>query len=91
MGDSADHLQVLDYSAAVQQAFTAVAWVNSCVGMDVSSIYQVGGALDPPPRCLSQVGVPNALQKLARHELQSTLAISLHAPNQALREQIIPR
>ena len=53
MGDSADRLQVLDYSTAVQKAFTAVAWVNSCVGMDVSSIYQVGGALDPPPRCLS--------------------------------------
>lgn len=27
---------------------------------------------------------------LASHELQSRLAVSLHAPNQALREQLIP-
>jgi len=39
---------------------------------------------------ISSVGVPNSLQKLARHDLQSTLAISLHAPDQQLREQIIP-
>ena len=43
-------------------------------------------------RCMtiSTVGVPNALAKLAEAGLQSTLAVSLHAPDQATREAIIP-
>lgn len=40
---------------------------------------------------ISTVGVPNALMKLASHKLQCTLAVSIHAPTQALREQIVPR
>ncbi|KAL3645307.1 hypothetical protein CASFOL_010487 [Castilleja foliolosa] len=39
---------------------------------------------------ISTVGVPNTIRKLATHKLQSTLAISLHAPNQKLREKIVP-
>ncbi|XP_051143669.1 uncharacterized protein LOC127260060 [Andrographis paniculata] len=39
---------------------------------------------------ISTVGVPNTIRKLASHKLQSTLAISLHAPNQKLREKIVP-
>ena len=39
---------------------------------------------------MSTVGVPNALSKLAAHRLQATLAVSLHAPDQALRERLIP-
>ncbi|KAK8926498.1 hypothetical protein KSP39_PZI019032 [Platanthera zijinensis] len=39
---------------------------------------------------ISTVGVPNTIKMLASHKLQSTLAVSLHAPNQKLREQIIP-
>lgn len=39
---------------------------------------------------ISSVGVPNAIRKLAMEKLQSTLAVSLHAPNQALREKLIP-
>ncbi|KAL2227507.1 uncharacterized protein LOC105161275 [Sesamum indicum] len=39
---------------------------------------------------ISSVGVPNTIRKLASHKLQSTLAISLHAPNQKLREKIVP-
>ena len=39
---------------------------------------------------ISTVGVPNAIKKLASHKLQVTLAVSLHAPNQGLREQLIP-
>lgn len=43
-------------------------------------------------RCLtlSTVGVPGRISELAEYKLQVTLAVSLHAPNQALREQIIP-
>ncbi|KAE8653695.1 putative dual-specificity RNA methyltransferase RlmN [Hibiscus syriacus] len=39
---------------------------------------------------ISTVGVPNTIRKLASHKLQSTLAVSLHAPNQELREMIVP-
>ncbi|EPS69144.1 hypothetical protein M569_05626, partial [Genlisea aurea] len=39
---------------------------------------------------ISTVGVPNTMRKLASHKLQSTLAVSLHAPNQKLRETIVP-
>ncbi|KAL5561839.1 hypothetical protein UlMin_031586 [Ulmus minor] len=39
---------------------------------------------------ISTVGVPNTIKRLASHKLQSTLAVSLHAPNQKLRESIVP-
>ncbi|XP_022764533.1 uncharacterized protein LOC111309790 [Durio zibethinus] len=39
---------------------------------------------------ISTVGVPNTIKKLASHKLQSTLAVSIHAPNQKLREMIVP-
>ena len=40
---------------------------------------------------ISSVGVPNSIMKLASHKLQCTLAISIHAPTQALRERLVPR
>ncbi|RUR75417.1 putative dual-specificity RNA methyltransferase RlmN [Nostoc sp. PCC 7120 = FACHB-418] len=39
---------------------------------------------------LSTVGIRDRISELAEHHLQVTLAVSLHAPNQALREQLIP-
>ncbi|MGH1393831.1 MAG: 23S rRNA (adenine(2503)-C(2))-methyltransferase RlmN [Trichormus sp.] len=39
---------------------------------------------------LSTVGIRDRIRQLAEHHLQITLAVSLHAPNQALREKIIP-
>lgn len=39
---------------------------------------------------ISTVGVPNAISRLADHDIKATLAVSIHAPNQALRQQIIP-
>lgn len=39
---------------------------------------------------ISTVGIRDRIRELAEHHLQVTLAVSLHAPNQALREQIIP-
>jgi len=43
-------------------------------------------------RCLtvSTVGIPQQIPRLAVEQLQITLAISLHASNQSLREQLIP-
>lgn len=39
---------------------------------------------------LSTVGIPGHIRRLAEHHLQVTLAVSLHASNQALRERLIP-
>ncbi|UBF26654.1 23S rRNA (adenine(2503)-C(2))-methyltransferase RlmN [Kovacikia minuta CCNUW1] len=39
---------------------------------------------------LSTVGIPGYIRRLAEHHLQATLAVSLHASNQELREQLIP-
>ncbi|AFY75224.1 23S rRNA m2A2503 methyltransferase [Synechococcus sp. PCC 7502] len=39
---------------------------------------------------ISTVGIPNQILKLAEHRLQATLAVSLHAPNQQLRQSLIP-
>ena len=39
---------------------------------------------------VSTVGIPDRIRKLAQHQLQVTLAVSLHASNQALREKLIP-
>ncbi|MEM9415994.1 MAG: 23S rRNA (adenine(2503)-C(2))-methyltransferase RlmN [Planctomycetota bacterium] len=39
---------------------------------------------------ISTVGVPNMIKRLAEQDLGVTLAISLHAPNDTIRKQIIP-
>lgn len=39
---------------------------------------------------VSTVGIPGHIRRLAEYELQATLAVSLHASNQAIREQLIP-
>jgi 23S rRNA (adenine2503-C2)-methyltransferase len=39
---------------------------------------------------VSTVGIRDRIRQLAQHHLQITLAVSLHAPNQALREELIP-
>ncbi|MUH00130.1 23S rRNA (adenine(2503)-C(2))-methyltransferase RlmN [Scytonema sp. UIC 10036] len=39
---------------------------------------------------VSTVGIRSRIHQLAQHQLQVTLAVSLHASNQALREQLIP-
>ena len=39
---------------------------------------------------LSTVGIPGRIKRLAHKHLGCTLTVSLHASNQALREQIIP-
>ncbi len=39
---------------------------------------------------ISTVGIPGRIRKLADHHLQATLAVSLHASNQDVRERLIP-
>jgi len=39
---------------------------------------------------ISTVGVPNQILRLADYHLQCTLAVSLHAPTQDVRQQLVP-
>ncbi|MEB3161405.1 MAG: 23S rRNA (adenine(2503)-C(2))-methyltransferase RlmN [Synechocystis sp.] len=39
---------------------------------------------------LSTVGLPGKIRELAEYQLQVTFAVSLHAPNQTLRQALIP-
>jgi 23S rRNA (adenine2503-C2)-methyltransferase len=39
---------------------------------------------------VSTVGIPGKIHELAQHELQVTLAVSLHAPNQRIRAELVP-
>lgn len=39
---------------------------------------------------ISTVGIPGRIRRLADHHLQATLAVSLHASNQEVRERLIP-
>ena len=39
---------------------------------------------------ISTVGLPGKIRELAQHKLQVTFAVSLHASNQQLRQQLIP-
>ncbi len=39
---------------------------------------------------VSTVGIPGRIRRFAEHQLQVTLAVSLHASNQATRERLIP-
>jgi 23S rRNA (adenine2503-C2)-methyltransferase len=56
----------------------AVKSINQDVGIGMRSL------------TISTVGIPGRIRQLAEHHLQVTLAISLHASNQPLREQLIP-
>ncbi|MBD2091450.1 23S rRNA (adenine(2503)-C(2))-methyltransferase RlmN [Microcoleus sp. FACHB-1515] len=62
----------------VENVLVAVRSINEDIGIGARSI------------TISTVGIPNAIRRLAQHQLQATLAVSLHASNQALREQLIP-
>ncbi|OLP19480.1 23S rRNA (adenine(2503)-C(2))-methyltransferase [Leptolyngbya sp. 'hensonii'] len=61
-----------------EQVLQAIQILNQDVGIGQRSM------------TLSTVGIPGHIRRLASHELQVTLAVSLHASNQALREQLIP-
>lgn len=62
----------------VQNVVTAVRCLNQDIGIGQRSI------------TISTVGIPGKIRRLAQHQLQVTLAVSLHASNQALRTQLIP-
>lgn len=57
----------------IHNVVEAVAYINKTIGIGARSI------------TISTVGVPGQLERLAQHQLQCVLAVSLHAPNQDLR------
>lgn len=61
-----------------QNVLAAVKCLNQDIGIGQRSI------------TVSTVGIPGQIRRLAQHQLQITLAVSLHASNQALRTQLIP-
>ena len=64
--------------ANIDQVVPALKSLNQDVGIGARSL------------TVSTVGIPGKIQQLAQHRLQIVLAVSLHASNQALREQLIP-
>lgn len=64
--------------ANIDEVVSAVNSLNHDVGIGARSL------------TVSTVGIPGKIQQLAQHRLQIVLAVSLHASNQALREQLIP-
>ena len=64
--------------ANLANVVTAVKSLNQDVGISQRSI------------TVSTVGIPGKIHELAQHELQVTLAVSLHAPNQRLRLELVP-
>ena len=61
-----------------QNVLAAVKCLNQDIGIGQRSI------------TVSTEGIPNQIRCLAQHQLQITLAVSLHASNQTLRTQLIP-
>ncbi len=89
--------QVLTVQEDFQQRVSNIVFMG--LGEPLLNTNNVLGAI----RCLNQdvgigqrnitvstVGIPGRIRQLAQHHLQVTLAVSLHAPNQALREKLIP-
>jgi 23S rRNA (adenine2503-C2)-methyltransferase len=64
--------------ANIEEVVSAVNSLNHDVGIGARSL------------TVSTVGIPGKIQQLAQHRLQIVLAVSLHASNQTLREQLIP-
>lgn len=62
----------------LNEVVSAVKSLNQDVGIGARSL------------TISTVGLPGKIRELAQHKLQVTFAISLHASNQRLREQLIP-
>ena len=56
----------------------AVKSINQDIGIGMRSL------------TISSVGIRDRIRQLAQHQLQATFAVSLHAPNQQLRQKLIP-
>jgi len=64
--------------ANYDNTIAALRLINGCVGIGARKI------------TVSTVGLPKQMRRLADEQLQFTLALSLHAPTDELRKQLIP-
>ncbi|MEE3716109.1 23S rRNA (adenine(2503)-C(2))-methyltransferase RlmN [Tumidithrix elongata RA019] len=81
MGQRVSHLVFMGMGEPllnVENLVAAIQVLNQDVGIGQRNI------------TVSTVGIPNQIVRFAKSNLQVTLAVSLHAADQALREQIIP-
>jgi 23S rRNA (adenine2503-C2)-methyltransferase len=62
----------------IPEVLAAIKCLNQDVGIGQRSI------------TVSTVGIPNKIREFAQHQLQVTLAVSLHGSNQSTREKLIP-
>ena len=62
----------------MEEVIKAIKIINQDIGIGQRSL------------TVSTVGIPNKILEFANHRLQITFAVSLHASNQTLREQLIP-
>ena len=58
--------------------------------LDVARDAQQGLGISPRRITISTVGLPKSIDRLAQHSTPYHLAISLHAPNDALRDRLVP-
>ncbi|MEM7555634.1 MAG: 23S rRNA (adenine(2503)-C(2))-methyltransferase RlmN [Cyanobacteria bacterium P01_A01_bin.84] len=58
----------------------------------IGAIHSLNKDVGIGQRCItvSTVGIPGRIRQFAQHRLQVTLAVSIHASNQILREELIP-
>lgn len=89
--------QVLTVQEDFQQRVTNVVFMG--MGEPLLNLSEVVAAVEILNRyvgigqrslTISTVGIPKQILQLAQHQLQVALAVSLHASNQRLREQLIP-
>ena len=62
---------------------------NVLAALDVATSPQ-GLGISPRRVTISTVGLPAGIDRLARHNKPYNLAVSLHAPNDALRDELVP-
>ena len=62
----------------IKEVIKAIKIINQDIGIGQRSL------------TVSTVGIPNKILEFANHRLQITFAVSLHSPDQKLREQLIP-
>ncbi|MEL6440195.1 MAG: 23S rRNA (adenine(2503)-C(2))-methyltransferase RlmN [Cyanobacteria bacterium J06621_8] len=89
--------QVLTVQGDFQQRVSNVVFMG--MGEPMANLKQVVGAvkslnldvgIGARSLTVSTVGIPGKIRQLGQHKLQIVLAVSLHASNQVLRQELIP-
>jgi len=82
-GEKVTHVVVMGMGEPLLNYDAAIAAVRAMID-------PTRGGISARRVTVSTVGLPKRIRRLAREDLPITLAISLHAPNDALRRELIP-